>query len=72
MIRILEVAWFVITLITAIVAGVQLVQDGIQSAVWMFVVSAVAFTMYLVRKKQRIRMEEQTQQQRQDETTRYH
>ena len=71
MIKILEIAWLVLTILTAVIAAVQLVQDGIQSAVWMFVVSCAAFTMYMVRKKQRIRIDQQ-QQQHQDETTRYH
>jgi membrane protein implicated in regulation of membrane protease activity len=72
MIRILEIAWLVITLITAVVAAVQLVQDGIQSALWMFIVSAVAFFMYMIRRKQRIRIDEQQQQRQQDEAARYH
>jgi hypothetical protein len=71
MIKILEIAWLVITLITALVAIVQLFQDGIQSALWMFIVSAVAFAMYMIRRKQRIRIELQ-QQQQQQETARYH
>jgi len=71
MIRILEVAWLVITITTAVVAIVQLIQDGIQSALWMFLVTIAAFTMFLVRRKQRIRIDQQAQQQ-QDEVTRYH
>lgn len=71
MIRILEIAWLVLTITTAVVAIVQFFEDGIQSALWMFLVSGAAFTMYLIRRKQRIRIYEQ-QQQQQDETTRYH
>ena len=72
MIRILEVAWLVITLITAATAVWQFFDEGIQSAMWMMVVSAVAFAMYMVRKKQRIRNELQQQEQQQEETARYH
>ncbi len=72
MIRILEIAWLVITLITAGTAVYQLIEEGVQSALWMFIVSAVAFAMYLIRKKQRIGIARQQQQQQQDETARYH
>jgi len=72
MIRILEIAWLVITVVTTAVAAWQLINEGIQSALWMFIVSAVAFLMYMIRRKQRIRMERQLQQQRQDEAGRYH
>jgi len=71
MIRILEIAWLVITLVTAVVAVVRLFQDGIETALGMFIVSAVAFSMFMIRRKQRIRMGEQMEKQ-QDEATRYH
>jgi membrane protein implicated in regulation of membrane protease activity len=71
MIRILEIAWLIITIITAGTAGWQLFDEGIQSALWMFVISAVAFAMYLVRRKQRISIYNQEQHQ-QDDATRYH
>jgi hypothetical protein len=72
MIRILEIAWLVITVITAATAVWQFFDEGIQSAMWMLVVSAVACGMYLIRKKQRIRNDLQQQQQQQEETARYH
>ena len=72
MIRILEIAWLVITVITAATAVWQFFAEGIQSAMWMLVVSAVACGMYLVRKKQRIRNDLQQEQQQQEETARYH
>ena len=72
MIRILEIAWLVITLITSATAVWQLFDEGVQSAVWMFIVSAVAFLMYMIRRKQRIRMETQIRRQQQDEAARYH
>ncbi len=72
MIRILEIAWLVITLVTAATAVWQFFDEGIQSAMWMLVVSAAAFAMYMVRKKQRIRNDLQHQEQQQEETARYH
>jgi len=72
MIRILEVAWLVITLVTAATAVWQFFDEGIQSALWMLVVSAVAFAMYMIRKKQRIRNDLQHQQHQQEEAARYH
>lgn len=72
MIRILEIAWLIITFLTIGIASWQLFDEGVQSAIWMFFVSLVAFTMYMIRRKQRIRMERQLQQQQQDEAARYH
>ncbi|MCX6291410.1 MAG: hypothetical protein NT126_06550 [Bacteroidetes bacterium] len=72
MIRILEIAWLVITLILGLVAGWQVYDEGIQSAIWMFIMAAIAFGMFMVRRKQRIRFDEQMHQQQQDEATRYH
>jgi hypothetical protein len=71
MIRILEVAWLVIAMVTTATAIWQFFEEGLQSAVWMLVVSAVAFGMYMVRKKQRIRNDLQ-QEQQQEEAARYH
>ena len=70
MIKILEIAWLIITLLTVGVASYQLIEDGIQSALWMFIVSAVAFTMYMIRKKQRIRLDQQNQNK--DDANHYH
>ncbi len=72
MIRILEIAWLIITLVTMATASWQLVDEGFQSALWMFIVSVVAFLMFMIRRKQRIRMRRQLEQQQQDETARYH
>jgi hypothetical protein len=72
MIRILEIAWLVITIITTATACWQLVAEGIQSATWMFIVSAVSFLMYMIRRKQRIRMEQQLNRRQQEEAARYH
>jgi len=72
MIRILEIAWLIITLVTVAIASWQLFDEGIQSAMWMFIVSAVAFAMYMIRKKQRIRMGRPFEPQEQDEAARYH
>jgi hypothetical protein len=72
MIKILEVAWLIITIVTLTTALWQFFDEGIQSAIWMLVVSAVAFAMYMIRKKQRIRNDMQQQQQHQEEAARYH
>jgi hypothetical protein len=72
MIRILEVAWLVITLVTAATAIWQFFDEGMQAAMWMLFVSAVAFAMYMVRKKQRIRNDVLQQEQQQEEAARYH
>jgi len=72
MIRILEIAWLTITILLAGTAVWQLFEEGVQSGIWMFVFSAIAFGMYLIRKKQRIGMQQQQEQRQQDEAARYH
>lgn len=56
MIRVLEIAWLVIGLISAGVALFQFFTDGWQAAVWMLFVMSVSFIMYSIRRRQRIRM----------------
>lgn len=59
MIRILEISWLIIAIATTLVSVFQFFTEGWQSAIWMLVITAVAFLMYTVRKKQRIRIEKQ-------------
>ncbi len=59
MIRILEISWLIIALITAMIAIYQFFVEGWQSAIWMLGVTLIALVMYKVRHRQRIRFEKQ-------------
>ena len=58
MLKILELAWLAIAIISGVVAAYQFFAEGWTSAVWMGVITGVAIVMYRVRRKQRISMEE--------------
>lgn len=66
MLRILEIAWLCITVLSLIIAVYQFFREGWQSAIWMLVVTFVALIMYTIRKKQRIRYKQK------DEKEYYH
>lgn len=66
MIRILELAWLGISLISGALSVFQFVTDGWEPALWMLMVTGIAVIMYRVRRKQRIKYEPK------DETGLYH
>jgi Ca2+/Na+ antiporter len=55
MLRTLEIAWLCITILSIGIAIFQFFREGWQSALWMLFVTLVAFLMYTIRKKQRIK-----------------
>lgn len=57
MLRILEMSWLALSLISCVIAGYQLFADGWMSALWMAGVTAFSVVMYLVRRRQRIESE---------------
>ena len=57
LLRILEMAWLAISLISCSIAGYQYFAEGWVSAVWMLGISVIAFLMYSIRRKQRISYE---------------
>lgn len=57
MLRILEMAWLAIALVSGAVAGYQFFAQGWLSASWMLVVTVISVAMYGVRRKQRIHSE---------------
>lgn len=52
-------AWLAIALASGTIAGYQFFAEGWSSAVWMLFVTVVSVIMFNVRRKQRIRMEEE-------------
>ena len=66
MIRTLEIAWLLITMISLGIATYQFYAAGWQEGLWMLFVSGISMVMYSIRRKQRIRFE------RKDEKELYH
>ena len=69
MIKILEISWLGIAIITSAIAVWQFFTEGATSAIFMLGITGIAFIMYSIRRKQRIRMDEQ---QKQQDTSKYH
>ena len=57
MLRTLEIAWLCITVLSIGIAVYQFFKEGWQSALWMLFVTLIAFLMFNIRKRQRIRYE---------------
>jgi hypothetical protein len=66
MLRTLEIAWLCITIISIGIAVYQYFAEGLESAMWMLFVTFVAFIMFSIRRKQRLRYEKK------DEKELYH
>ena len=69
MLRILEIAWLCVAIATFCAALFQLF-TGEESWWFLLIGTAIAATMYLVRKKQRMKMEEYAR--KQQDAARYH
>ncbi|MFN8165388.1 MAG: hypothetical protein U0X76_04250 [Bacteroidia bacterium] len=66
MIRTLEIAWLLITIISLVIAAYKFYSDGFQDGLWMLMVAGISVIMYVIRRRQRIRYE------RKDEKELYH
>ena len=69
MIRILEIAWLSIAILTAGIAVWQFFSEGPESAVFMLIGTAAASVMYFIRRRQRIRYDSYRKG---DESGKYH
>ena len=56
MIRMLEISWLLLTLVAFSLGTYKLIADGFSEAVFYIIVMGVSFSMYLIRRKQRVRM----------------
>lgn len=65
MLRILEISWLLVALIGLSIGIYKTVTEGFIEAVYVFIFTIVALIFYMMRRKQRIAM----QQSREDETT---
>ena len=52
----LEISWLLLTLVALALSGYKLIADGFSDAVFYLIVMGVSFSMYLIRRKQRVRM----------------
>lgn len=57
MLRVLELSWLVIVILGASLGTFKLLTENITTALWFFIFTAVATIFWLIRRKQRIRME---------------
>jgi len=60
MIRMLEISWLLLAIVALALSGYKLIADGFSEAAFYIIVMAVSFAMYLVRRKQRMRMNKET------------
>ncbi len=60
MLRVLELSWLVIVLLGASLGTFKLITESIASSLWFFIFTALATVFWLIRRKQRIRMEKRT------------
>lgn len=57
MLRILELSWLFIVLLGASLGTYKFISDNLSSAIWFFMFTAVALVFWLVRRRQRIRLQ---------------
>ncbi len=60
MLRVLELSWLVIVLLGAGLGTFKLITENITSAVWFFLITLVALVFYVVRRRQRIRIQKKS------------
>lgn len=57
MLRILEMAWLAIAVVSCAISGYQFFEEGWRSAGFMLVITTIAAVMYTIRRRQRIHFE---------------
>jgi hypothetical protein len=57
MLRILEISWLMIVLLGASLGTFKLMTETLTSAIWFYMFTVVAFVFFIVRRRQRIRLE---------------
>jgi len=60
MIRMLEISWLLLALVALALSGYKIIAEGFSEAVFYLIVMGVSFFMYLIRRKQRVRMNKET------------
>lgn len=62
MLRILEISWLAILLISVIFGIYRWFTDGFDTAIWLFVFTFISGVFYVIRRRQRIAMERELDQ----------
>ena len=57
MLRVLELSWLIIVILGASLGVYKMVTENLTSAIWFFLFTIVAMLFWMIRRKQRIRME---------------
>lgn len=57
MLRVLEISWLMIVLLGASLGTFKLMTETLTSAIWFYMFTAVAFVFFIVRRRQRIRLQ---------------
>lgn len=56
----LEISWLLLTLVALVLSGYKMIAEGFSEAIFYIIVMGVSFAMYLIRRKQRVRMNKET------------
>lgn len=57
MLRVLEISWLMIVLLGASLGTFKLMTETLTSAIWFYMFTVVAFVFFIVRRRQRIRLQ---------------
>ncbi len=57
MLRILEISWLVILLMSILFGIYRWMTDGIEAAIWLIIFTLISGVFYFIRRRQRIAME---------------
>ncbi|HNQ11692.1 MAG TPA: hypothetical protein PKH65_00050 [Bacteroidia bacterium] len=57
MLRILEISWLSFSIIGLIMGSYKFLFEGMESSIWFFLFSLIAFMFYVIRRRQRIAMD---------------
>lgn len=57
MLRILEISWLVILILSLLFGIYRWSTDGIEAALWLFIFTLISGIFYVIRRRQRIAME---------------
>ena len=59
MLRILEISWLLILLVSVVFGMYRWYTEGFECAIWLFIFTFISGIFYVIRRKQRIAMEQE-------------
>lgn len=57
MLRVLEISWLLIVLLGATLGTFKLFTETLTSAIWFYLITLIALVFFIVRRRQRIRLQ---------------